>query len=150
MHLNQLYGIFGRKQDIIETINIYNVDIEKYLLSRVVKTIIEINSEKSCMLLQANMDNDILSKLNLELEINLSNSLNIEVKSNVALAAAITSYAIIHMLPFKLSCDTLYTDTDSIFTSKKLENNLIGKELGLMKEGLNVGRVVLGGGCDVG
>ena len=47
MHLNQLYGIFGRKQDVIETVNIYNVDIEKYLLSRVVKTIIKINYEIS-------------------------------------------------------------------------------------------------------
>lgn len=137
MHLNQLYEIFGRKQDIIETINIYNVDIEKYLLSRVVKTIIEINNEKSCMLLHANMDNNILSKLNLELELKLSNSVNFEVKSNVALASAVTAYSRIHMLSFKLIDDVLYTDTDSIFTSKKLEDSFIGKGLGLMKEELN-------------
>jgi hypothetical protein len=133
MHLNQLYGIFGRKQDIIETINIYNIDIEKYLLSRVIKTIIEINNDKSCLLLQANIDNDIISKLNLELDINLNNSSQFEVKSNVALAAAVTAYSRIHMLPFKMSEDVLYTDTDSIFTSKKLDDKLVGKDLGLMK-----------------
>jgi hypothetical protein len=137
MHLNQLYGIFGRKQDVIETINIYNVDIEKYLLSRVIKTIIEINNEKSCLLLQSNLDNDIISKLNLELDINLNNSSQFEVKSNVALAAAVTSYSRIHMLPFKMSKDVLYTDTDSIFTSKKLDDKLVGKDLGLMKAELD-------------
>jgi hypothetical protein len=137
MHLNQLYGIFGRKQDIIETINVYNDDIDKYLISRVVKTIIEINNEKSCMLLQANIDNDILSKLNLDLSLKLNNSIPFEVKSNVALAAAVTAYSRVHMLPFKMNGDVLYTDTDSIFTSNKLDLTLIGKDLGLMKDELN-------------
>lgn len=137
MHLNQLYGIFGRKQEIVESINVYNVDIEKYLLSRVVKTIIEINNDKSCMLLQANLDNDTLSKLNLELDMSLSNGFNIGVKSNVGLAAAVTAYSRIHMLPFKISGEVLYTDTDSIFTSKKLDDSLTGKGLGLMKDELD-------------
>ena len=67
----------------------------------------------------------------------LSDSVNFEVKSNVALAAAVTAYSRIHMLPFKMNRDVLYTDTDSIFTSKKLDINLIGKDLGLMKDELN-------------
>jgi len=71
------------------------------------------------------------------LDINLSNNVNFEVKSNVALAAAVTAYSRIHMLPFKMSGDVLYTDTDSIFTSKKLEDSLVGKELGLMKDELD-------------
>jgi len=137
MHLNQLYGIFGRKQDIIETVNVYNHDIEKYLVSRIVKTMILINNEKSCMLLQANLDNDILTKLNLDLDMNLNNSITFEVKSNVALAAAVTAYSRTHMLPFKMNGDVLYTDTDSIFTSKKLDDSLVGKDIGLMKDELN-------------
>lgn len=194
MHLNQLYGIFGRKQELIQTINIYRKDLLKYIATRIIKSIIYINddivtilvqnninydiikkmkiyfesdinshysevksnvaiasavtsyarismipyinNEKSCMLLQANIDNDILSKLNLELDINLNKNVNFEVKANVALAAAITAYSRIHMLPFKMSGDVLYTDTDSIFTSKKLEDILIGKDLGLMKDEL--------------
>jgi hypothetical protein len=136
MHLNQLYGVFGRKQVVVDTINVYNVDIEKYLLSRIVKTIIKINNEKSCILLLGNLDSDILAKLNLELEANL-NSLNYEVKSNVALAAAVTSYSRIHMLPFKINGDVLYSDTDSIFTSDKLEDTQVGKALGLMKDELD-------------
>jgi hypothetical protein len=51
MHLNQLYGIFGRKLDQIETINIYKKDLYKYLSSRIVKNIIEINSEIVCLLI---------------------------------------------------------------------------------------------------
>jgi DNA polymerase type B, organellar and viral len=31
MHLNQLYGIFGRRHDLLETINIYKEDLEIYI-----------------------------------------------------------------------------------------------------------------------
>jgi hypothetical protein len=141
MHLNQLYGIFGRKQDLIETINIYSKDINKYLLTRIVKTHIKINEEKTCLLLQNNVDPSILINLNNYFESNFNSRL-ITVKSNVALAAAVTSYARIHMLPFKFDNHTLYTDTDSIFTSKKLDDYLINtSELGLMKDELN-GKII--------
>jgi len=30
MHLNQLYGIFGRKLDLIETRNVYNKDLRDF------------------------------------------------------------------------------------------------------------------------
>ena len=41
------------------------------------------------------------------------------------------------MIPFKVDPATKYTDTDSIFTTKKLPDSLIGKDLGLMKDELN-------------
>jgi hypothetical protein len=34
MHLNQLYGIFGRKKELIQTINVHRKDLNKYLLSK--------------------------------------------------------------------------------------------------------------------
>lgn len=58
------------------------------------------------------------------------------VKSNVAIASPITSYARIHMIPFKIKDSTVYTDTDSIFTTEKLSDSFIGKELGMMKDEL--------------
>lgn len=64
------------------------------------------------------------------------------IKSNVAIAAAVTSYSRIHMIPFKLDdsiCYTRYRDTHSIFTTKPLPDHMISKELGLMKDEL--------GGC---
>lgn len=64
-------------------------------------------------------------------------------KSNVAIASAVTSYARIYMSQFKNRNDfnLLYTDTDSIMNDKTLPEELIGKDLGLMKDelsGLNI------------
>jgi len=52
--------------------------------------------------------------------------------SNVALAAAVTSYARIAMIPYKLNPNTLYTDTDSAFMSVALDSNLIGNGLKML------------------
>jgi hypothetical protein len=39
------------------------------------------------------------------------------IMSNVAIASAVTAYARIVMIPFKIDPNTLYTDTDSYFTT---------------------------------
>ena len=52
----------------------------------------------------------------------------------VAIASAITSYARIGMIPFKLDDGVCYTDTDSIFTTTPIDNSLIGPELGKMED----------------
>ena len=141
MHLNQLYGIFGRKLTSIETINIYNEDIEKYLTSRIVKAVIKINEEKSCLLLHTNIDTKILKKLNTFFETDISGRFSL-IKSNVAIAAAVTAYSRAHMIPFKIDHNVLYTDTDSIFTSKELDSKLIsGTSLGMMKDELS-GKII--------
>jgi hypothetical protein len=55
-------------------------------------------------------------------------------QSNVAIATAITAYARIHMSKFFNDPNNpiFYTDTDSIFTSYPLTENLVGKNLGQM------------------
>ena len=141
MHLNQLYGIFGRKLTSIDTINVYNNELEKYLTSRIVKAAIKINEEKYCLLLNSNVDKKILNKLNIFFESELTSRFSL-IKSNVAIAAAVTSYARAHMIPFKIDPNVLYTDTDSIFTSNELDSKLIsGSTLGLMKDELS-GKVI--------
>ena len=55
------------------------------------------------------------------------------VKSNIAIASAITSYARISMIPFKLDEGVCYTDTDSIFTGEVLPSEYVGNELGQFK-----------------
>ena len=55
------------------------------------------------------------------------------VKANVAIASAVTSYARIHMIPFKVDGFCVYSDTDSVFTTKKLDSKYLGAELGYMK-----------------
>jgi hypothetical protein len=141
MHLNQLYGIFGRRKDIIETINIHRKDLDLYLTTRIIKTIIEINDNKLILLVQSNLNSDIITKLNNFFETNFINKF-VTIKNNVAIASAVTFYARIHMIPYKIDDNVLYTDTDSIFTTKKLNDNLIdNNKLGFMKDELN-GKVI--------
>jgi hypothetical protein len=56
------------------------------------------------------------------------------IMSNVAIASAVTAYARIVMIPFKIDPNTLYTDTDSYFTTTPIDPSLIGDSLGLMKD----------------
>ena len=41
------------------------------------------------------------------------------------------------MIPFKIDPNTLYTDTDSIFTLTKIDSSSIGDQLGQMKDEMN-------------
>nr|YP_010561549.1 DNA polymerase [Ganoderma flexipes]UYX56920.1 DNA polymerase [Ganoderma flexipes] len=59
------------------------------------------------------------------------------VKANVAIAAAITSYARIHMNRIKQLPTVIYSDTDSAITTQPLPDHLVGKELGMFKDELN-------------
>lgn len=137
LQLNTLYGIFGRKLDTIETINVYKKDLYKYLTTRLVKTYIEINNDKVTLLLHNNINPELINKLNLTLETNIIN-FQLSIRSNVAISSAITSYARIHMMPFILHEGTVYTDTDSIFFCKTpLDSSQIGSDIGLMKDELN-------------
>jgi hypothetical protein len=136
MHLNQLYGYFGRRQDLIETINVFNKDLNLYASYRIIKTIIRINNEISTILLHCNLNQELINELNSKFELNIKSSFK-NVKTNVSIAAAVTAYARIHMIPFKLLPGTVYTDTDSIFTTDIIPEHQIGKNLGLMKDELD-------------
>jgi hypothetical protein len=136
MHLNQIYGVFGRKLDLLETINIHRNMLPWFLFNRVVSEVITVTPTISTILVKNNLNLSSLSDLNEELKINLKSS-QYPVKSNVAIAAAVTSYARIHMMQFKLEDTIAYTDTDSIFTTAKLQDHMVGKELGQMKDELN-------------
>ena len=63
--------------------------------------------------------------------------------SNVALAAAVTSYGRMTMNYFKrLPGNTCYyTDTDSVFLQKPLDPSLVSSALGAMKDELNGGTI---------
>ena len=136
MHLNQLYGIFGRKHDLLETRNIYIEDLDEFICTRVIKTILPINDKIITLLMHKNIKDDLIIKLNSCLELKLSNQYSL-VKANVAISSAVTSYARIHMIPFKIDGSCVYTDTDSVFTRNKLDAKYIGSGLGLMKDKLN-------------
>lgn len=117
--LNNIYGYFGRKQINILTQNVKNSELKGLLLTRIIKSITKINNEYSTVLTYTYINYQLLKKIYNVFHNNLT-TLNIPVKSNVAIAAVI-AYARIHMIYYKLLPSTLYTDTasrgHSIFTT---------------------------------
>jgi len=139
LQLNNLYGYFGRKQIGLITSNVKNDELLNVLSSRVVKSINPLNDDYSSILTYSNVNHDMLQSLNNEFQ-SIGTDTNY-VMSNVAIAAAVTSYARIHMIPFKIDPNTLYTDTDSHFTTKPIDPTLLGLDIGLMKDELK-GQVI--------
>ena len=143
MHLNQLYGYFGRKLDVIQTKNIYTDTLIEHIENYTVEAIIGINDLISTILVTCNLT----YKLNSGIAIK-DDSLNLsllspfkKVKSNVAIASAVTSYARIYMYKhiqtlLKLKYKIFYMDTDSLFIDKPLPLDMVGSDLGLFKDEL--------------
>lgn len=136
--LNSLYGIFGRRQETLKTVVVSNSMLPDLLGSHVIKTIINIDNDNSIVLMIDNLDAELIGTLNSVIsDFNMKPSVGKTVKSNVAIASAITAYARIKMIPYKIMDGAIYSDTDSIITTDKLDDSLIGTELGLMKDELN-------------
>jgi hypothetical protein len=135
MHLNQLYGIFGRKHELLETRNIYIENLDEFFATRLLKTIVPINDKIITLLTHTNIRDELILELNSELDIKLSNSYSL-VKANVAKSNAVTAYARLHMIPFQMDGFCVYSDTESVFTGKKLDSKFIGSDLGFMKDEL--------------
>lgn len=141
LHLNTLYGMFGRKLDMLKTIPIRPDELIEKLSIYPIKSIIDINEKLKILLTYQNLDYKLIKKLNIDLSLRLIPPITSIVKSNVAIASAITSYARIEMMKYKSlpDIDIYYSDTDSIFVNKNLPENMVGKELGQMKDELGGG-----------
>jgi DNA polymerase type B, organellar and viral len=110
--LNNLYGFFGRSYRLIKTFKINNDEINTFM-SNYESDIINIEEYNDYSLIKLTDLND-----------------SYQIKSNVAIASAITSYARIIMHPYLLLSNIIYSDTDSIFTIKPLDPKLINKSIG--------------------
>lgn len=118
--LNSLYGRFGMALDL-ESHNVIDEDkvgnfLEEY---DYISDLIPLNNGKCILSYSKNKENSDSTSKNV----------------SIGIAAAITSYARIHMQQFLQSKDynVYYTDTDSIVTDKPLNENYIGKALGQLK-----------------
>jgi hypothetical protein len=100
------------------------------------KALTNINYKYAMILTDETTRNENLLALDSKLLTQGVRGRNIPVKSNVAIAAAITSYARIHMMDLKLNYDVCYSDTDSVFTTHPLPSHLVGSELGQLKDEL--------------
>ena len=138
LQLNTLYGIFGRKQELIQTININPSDLPLYASVYEIKAVLEVSDKIWTLLINSKIK--LTGPIGLKPDITVSlPDTNRMVKSNVGIASAVTAYARIYMSQFKNRTDfkLLYTDTDSIMIDRPLPEDLIGKELGLMKDELS-------------
>ena len=133
---NSLYGLFGRNKETLHSIIINADNLDNYITTNIIKNIIHVSEDKLTLLVLGNVESDITTKLNSIFNANVTQFYKV-VKSNIAIASAITSYARIHMLKYKLSDSVYYTDTDSIFTDKPLNISEISSELGFMKDELD-------------
>lgn len=145
MHLNQLYGYFGRRKTLIETRNVHKKDLNYFYGNYTIFSEIDINKDISTLLMSSNLDYDLINDIKMDSNLNFKSNFR-NVKSHVGIAAAVTSYARIEMLELKmllikLGIKLYYTDTDSIFVDRELPNYLIGKNLGQLKDELN-GKVI--------
>jgi len=134
MQLNQLYGYFGRSRELILTKFVNYNELTDLIKTCVIRNIIEIDDDNYIVSLTCNINWKILRQLNMTLEDIQVDSVGKSVKSNVAISAAITAYARMLMADFKMNPNVYYTDTDSIFTDKELDEIFVGDELGLMKD----------------
>ena len=72
-----------------------------YVTTNIIKSMIDIGDGKLTLLMYKNINPNMIKQLNIDLQSNIRDYEKL-VKCNVAIASAITSYARIHMLPFKI------------------------------------------------
>lgn len=137
MMLNNLYGTFGRALQGIKPLIINSQDAMGFLtLLSSKSSLTHINNYYAMILTTGSSNNNNLEKLNTRLFEDNVSTFSIPPRANVAIAAAVTSYARIHMMDLKLNYDVLYSDTDSIFTTHPLPDHLIGSDIGQLKDEL--------------
>lgn len=132
-----------KKKTLIETRNVYKKDLIKYYGTFTIFSEISINENISTILMSSNLDYDLINEIKNDTDLDLITNFR-NVKSNVAIAAAVTSYARIEMIELKLLLIKLgiklyYTDTDSCFVDKEFPQYLIGNGLGQLKDELKGG-----------
>jgi len=115
--LNSLYGRFGMSPETENHIIISN-DNEQFLLDYKILNVLDLNNGNS--LLTYNKK-----------ETSHNTNLNI----SIPIASSITAMARVYMSQFKNNplFDLLYTDTDSVFTDKAIDSEIIGPKLGQLK-----------------
>lgn len=131
LSLNSIYGNFGRKENQHFTMLIDNSELTNYMVAYIIKNIIKVSSTHSLIQVEDQINSKALMALNASINTNFKH-FSLPVKANVGIASAITAYARILMHKYKNKY-TLYSDTDSIFTTKPIANKFISNKLGQMK-----------------
>ena len=125
--LNSLYGRFGMNDNFIISQIMNKEDYDKFEKLDKDNSIIDVIEIDDNLLVQSKNPNTELDTL-------LDNGSEVH-NINIAIAAAITGYARIHMSQFKNNnkYNLYYSDTDSAYIDTPLDESFIGTNLGLMK-----------------
>jgi len=75
MHLNQLYGYFGRSRNLINSVIVNNDVLKNILITRVVDSIFKIKDNLFLVLFSANLNWNLIKHLNNE-NINVKDEFN--------------------------------------------------------------------------
>lgn len=137
MNLNQLYGYFGRSQELIVTENVDKLGLIEALKSKYIEKLITITPDLYVLLMKGNINQTVYNQLPEDMKNDLKGytAKKRAVKTHVGIAAAVTAYAQVEMMKYKTmpGYQVFYTDTDSLILDKPLPEELIGSGLGLMK-----------------
>jgi DNA polymerase type B, organellar and viral len=125
--MNSLYGRFGLNPLLPETNIIDKEMLEDFVDQGEISELIELGDKYLISFLSNNKVDSFLNGSSIE-----------DVKSNIAIASAITSYSRIHLAEIKKYCfdnniKLFYFDTDSVFVDRPLPEHLIGKSIGQWK-----------------
>jgi len=125
--LNSLYGRFGMDDNFVISSIMNKKDYDKFEKLDKDNSIIDVIELDDILLVQC-------KNPKIELDTLLDNGTETH-NINIAIAAAITGYARIHISQFKNNKDynLYYSDRDSVYIDKPLNSKYIGKEIGLMK-----------------
>lgn len=118
--LNSLYGRFGMSIDLLKHEIIDSNILFETLGNNEIDGSIDLGNGKTILSIPTTRD-----------EFNDNTRMNV----SIAIAAAITAYARMHMAQYlqDKSYNVYYTDTDSIITDKPIDSSHIGKALGQLK-----------------
>jgi len=138
--LVSLYGRLGFKPDFPVTKIVTLEELKFYIDSFMFEDWVELSSDLYLLTYKQSLVGTSTEIIKRERQSKLKQELNSRLRrilySNTAvhLAAAITSYARIHMYQYIQDESVVYTDTDSIITTKPLpEEDISSNELGKMK-----------------
>lgn len=62
--MNCLYGVFGRKKDVQQCVNVQGIDLNKYLSNYVVTNIIDLGNDKYTLVISNNISSSYITTPN--------------------------------------------------------------------------------------
>lgn len=126
--LNSFYGRFGMKLEYSKDIIIKTKEFNNFNNNN--RVIFSKEIDENNIYVKYVKASSIQKAINNSSSSSFSDLEDFNVNTAVHIASAITSYARIHMHPYKNNTHCFYTDTDSIFTNKKFPSS---QELGGMR-----------------